>query len=123
MRKADRLFKIIDVLRTQSLATARELADRFEVSERTIYRDVQHLVLSGVPIDGEAGVGYMLRGFELPPLTCSPRANRFQSAAPACLGSTSRRRYGRKQPGDRWRRASPSSAAHSGGVGGEFSQS
>lgn len=71
MRRADRLFKIIDVLRTKSLVTARELADRFEVSERTIYRDVQHLVMSGVPIAGEAGVGYMLRGFELPPLTFS----------------------------------------------------
>ena len=71
MRRADRLFRILDVLRASALVTARELADRFEVSERTVYRDIQHLVLSGVPIEGEAGVGYMLRGFELPPLTFS----------------------------------------------------
>lgn len=71
MRRTDRLFKIIDVLRVQSLATARELGDQFGVSERTIYRDVQVLVESGVPIEGEAGVGYMLRSFEVQPLRFS----------------------------------------------------
>src|SRR5262249_42371120 len=51
------------------LMTARMLAERLEVSERTIYRDVRDLLLSGVPIEGEAGVGYVLRaGFDLPPL-------------------------------------------------------
>ena len=48
--------------------TARELARKLEVSERTIYRDVQDLGRSGVPIEGEAGVGYVLRGFDVPPL-------------------------------------------------------
>ena len=69
MRRADRLFQIIQFLQGRRLVTARQLAERLEVSERTIYRDVQDLVLSGVPIEGEAGVGYVLRnGFHLPPL-------------------------------------------------------
>ena len=51
------------------MTTAAALARALEVSERTIYRDVRDLVSSGVPIDGEAGVGYTLRrGFDLPPL-------------------------------------------------------
>src|SRR5258706_10182312 len=69
MRRADRLFRIIQRLRRKRAVTAAELAEALEVSERTIYRDVQDLVLSGVPIQGEAGVGYALaRGFDLPPL-------------------------------------------------------
>ncbi len=69
MRRADRLFQIVQYLRGGRLVTARALAERLEVSERTIYRDVADLVGCGVPIDGEAGVGYILRaGFELPPL-------------------------------------------------------
>ncbi len=69
MRRADRLFAIIQVLRRRNLTRARDLAEKLEVSERTIYRDVQDLMASGVPIDGEAGVGYVLRkGFDLPPL-------------------------------------------------------
>ncbi len=69
MRRADRLFQIVQYLRGGRLVTARRLAERLEVSERTIYRDVADLVACGVPIDGEAGVGYILRsGFELPPL-------------------------------------------------------
>ena len=69
MRRADRLFQIIQFLRTRRITTARWLAVELEVSERTIYRDVQDLMLSGVPIEGEAGVGYALRrGFDLPPL-------------------------------------------------------
>jgi predicted DNA-binding transcriptional regulator YafY len=69
MRRADRLFQIIELLRGRRLSTARTLADRLEVSERTIYRDIRDLMLSGVPIEGEAGVGYALRkGFDLPPL-------------------------------------------------------
>src|SRR5262245_3605323 len=69
MRRADRLFQIIELLRGRRLTTARTLAERLEVSERTIYRDVRDLMLSGVPIEGEAGVGYALRkGFDLPPL-------------------------------------------------------
>lgn len=69
MRRAERLFEIILLLRRRKVVKARELAERLEVSERTIYRDVQALIASRVPIDGEAGVGYSLRpGFELPPL-------------------------------------------------------
>ncbi len=70
MRRADRLFQIIQLLRGRRRAvTARWLAERLEVSERTIYRDIRDLVLSGTPIEGEAGVGYTLRrGYDLPPL-------------------------------------------------------
>ena len=57
------------MLRARRFATARSLAEALEVSERTIYRDVQDLSLSGVPIEGEAGVGYALRrDFDMPPL-------------------------------------------------------
>jgi len=69
MRRADRLFQIVQHLRGGRLVTAARLAERLEVSARTIYRDIADLQASGVPIDGEAGVGYVLRtGFELPPL-------------------------------------------------------
>ena len=69
MRRADRLFQIVQHLRGGRLVTARQLAERLVVSERTIYRDISDLQSTGVPIDGEAGVGYILRqGFELPPL-------------------------------------------------------
>lgn len=69
MRRADRLFQIVQFLRGGRLTTARDLAERLEVSERTIYRDVADLIGSGVPIEGEAGVGYVMRaGYDLPPL-------------------------------------------------------
>lgn len=69
MRRADRLFQIIQTLRKGRLVTAAELARRLEVSERTIYRDMRDLASSGVPVEGEAGVGYLLReGYDLPPL-------------------------------------------------------
>ncbi len=69
MRRADRLFQIIQLLRRRHVVTAAFLARELEVSERTVYRDIRDLVSSGVPIDGEAGVGYTLRrGFDLPPL-------------------------------------------------------
>jgi predicted DNA-binding transcriptional regulator YafY len=70
MRRADRLFQIIQLLRRRrGGATAALLAERLEVSQRTIYRDVADLVASGTPIDGEAGVGYRLReDYDLPPL-------------------------------------------------------
>ncbi len=69
MRRADRLFQLIQLLRRRNVATAGWLAEKLEVSERTVYRDVRDLMLSGVPIEGEAGVGYILRrGFDLPPL-------------------------------------------------------
>lgn len=69
MRRADRLFQIVQFLRSRRLTTAAWLAARFEVSIRTIYRDMDDLLASGVPIEGEAGVGYVLRRkLDLPPL-------------------------------------------------------
>ena len=68
MRRADRLFQIVQILRRRRLTTARHLAECLAISERTVYRDIRDLSASGVPIEGEAGVGYRLRGFELPPL-------------------------------------------------------
>lgn len=69
MRRADRLFQIIEHLRGGRLVTARDLAGRLEVSERTVYRDMRDLMASGVPIDGAAGMGYVLRpGHDLPPV-------------------------------------------------------
>lgn len=70
MRRADRLFLIIHALRgRRSALPARKLADTLDVSLRTVYRDVADLQLSGVPIEGEAGVGYVLRkGSDIPPL-------------------------------------------------------
>jgi len=69
MRRADRLFRLVQLLRGRRFATAKFLAESLGVSERTVYRDVRDLSLSGVPIEGEAGVGYALRkGFDLPPL-------------------------------------------------------
>jgi predicted DNA-binding transcriptional regulator YafY len=69
MRRADRLFQIVQLLRGGRLVTARMLADKLEVSERTIYRDIVDLQGSGVPVEGEAGVGYLMRdGYDLPPL-------------------------------------------------------
>ncbi len=72
MRRADRLFQIIQFLRTRRVTTAKWLAERLEVSERTIYRDIKDLITSGVSIEGEAGIGYVVRrGFDLPPLMFS----------------------------------------------------
>jgi len=55
MRRADRLFTIVQLLRGGRFVTARRLAERLEISERTIYRDVDELTLCGVPIEGEPG--------------------------------------------------------------------
>jgi predicted DNA-binding transcriptional regulator YafY len=72
VRRADRLFEIVQYLRGRRLTTAAQLAQWLEVSERTIYRDIADLTASGVPIDGEAGVGYRLHPhFDLPPLMFS----------------------------------------------------
>jgi predicted DNA-binding transcriptional regulator YafY len=70
MRRADRLFLLIHALRgRRSAITAQQLANTLQVSLRTVYRDVADLQVSGVPIEGEAGVGYMLRkGADIPPL-------------------------------------------------------
>jgi predicted DNA-binding transcriptional regulator YafY len=73
MRRADRLLNLIQILRRHRLpVTAQRLAEELEVSRRTVYRDVADLQASRVPIDGEAGVGYLLRpGYDLPPLMFS----------------------------------------------------
>jgi len=69
VRRADRLFQIVQHLRGRRLTTAAQLARWLQVSERTVYRDVRDLSLSGVPVEGEAGVGYRLsKGFDLPPI-------------------------------------------------------
>lgn len=74
MRRADRLFRIVQLIRGRRLTTAAFLAERLEVSQRSVYRDIAALQAQGVPIEGEAGVGYrMQRGFDLPPLMFDAR--------------------------------------------------
>ena len=69
MRPADRLFQIVLQLGRGRVLTAKTLAEQLEVSERTIYRDIADLMAAGVPVDGEAGVGYRLhRGYQVPPM-------------------------------------------------------
>jgi predicted DNA-binding transcriptional regulator YafY len=74
MRRADRLFQIIQVLRRhRSPVTADAIAQELETSKRTIYRDIADLIGQQVPIRGEAGVGYVLEGgYDLPPLMLTP---------------------------------------------------
>src|SRR5665213_3257425 len=74
MRRADRLFQIIQILRRSTRpVTAAALADELEVSKRTVYRDVADLVGQRVPIEGEAGLGYLLAaGYDMPPLMLAP---------------------------------------------------
>ncbi|MDB5563955.1 MAG: YafY family transcriptional regulator [Tardiphaga sp.] len=74
MRRADRLFEIIQVLRrTRKPLTADAIAAELETSKRTIYRDIATLMAQRVPIRGEAGMGYILeRGFDMPPLMLTP---------------------------------------------------
>ncbi len=73
MRKASRLFEIIQVLRlARGVVTAADLAERLEVTPRSIYRDIAAFQAMRVPIEGERGLGYILRpGFDLPPLMFS----------------------------------------------------
>jgi predicted DNA-binding transcriptional regulator YafY len=70
MRKADRLFQIVQILRrTTRPVTADAIAEELETSKRSVYRDIAALIGQRVPIRGEAGVGYVLEGgFDLPPL-------------------------------------------------------
>lgn len=69
MRRADRLFEIVQRLRGGRLVTAQTLAEELEISVRTVYRDIVDLQANGVPIDGAAGIGYILRdGYQVPPL-------------------------------------------------------
>ena len=73
MRRADRLFQIVQHLRARRLTTAAQLADWLGTSQRTIYRDIRDLSISGVPVQGEAGVGYRIdRSYDLTPLMFTP---------------------------------------------------
>lgn len=68
-RRADRLLALLELLRGRPVSTATSLAATLEVSIRTVYRDIDALVATGVPVRGEAGVGYVLEaGYHLPPL-------------------------------------------------------
>jgi len=73
MNKTERMFEIIQILRSHTRSvTAEQLATELEVSVRTIYRDIQALQSMQTPIDGEAGVGYLMRsGYDLPPINFS----------------------------------------------------
>ena len=70
MRRADRLIKMVHYLRRMRQAvTARQIAEHFEICQRTVYRDIQDLMNSGVPVHGEAGVGYVIdKKYHLPPV-------------------------------------------------------
>jgi predicted DNA-binding transcriptional regulator YafY len=70
MRRADRLFQIIQILRRSTRpVTAAALAEELEISKRTVYRDVADLIGQRVPIEGEAGLGYLLAAdYDMPPL-------------------------------------------------------
>jgi predicted DNA-binding transcriptional regulator YafY len=68
-RRADRLLALLELLRGRPISTAANLAAALEVSIRTVYRDIDALVATGVPVRGEAGMGYTLEaGYHLPPL-------------------------------------------------------
>jgi predicted DNA-binding transcriptional regulator YafY len=74
MRKADRLFQVVNLIRAHQPITAHKLAERLYVSSRTVYRYIDDLSLSGIPIYGEPGVGYSLhKDFELAPLSLNPK--------------------------------------------------
>ncbi len=74
MRRADRLFQIIQILRgARGPVTARTLSEELETSVRSVYRDIADLMAQRVPIRGEAGVGYVLeKGYDMPPLMLTP---------------------------------------------------
>lgn len=82
MRRADRLFELVQLIRGRRLSTGEQLAGWLQVSLRTVYRDIADLQARGVPIEGEAGVGYRLRpGFTLPPLMfTAPEAQALAAA-------------------------------------------
>lgn len=81
MRRTERLFQIIQILRsTRSPITGRDLADELEISIRTLYRDMAELMAQRIPITGEAGMGYVLDdGYDMPPLMLT--ADELEAAA------------------------------------------
>ena len=69
MRRTDRLFELIQILRDGRLHRGSDMAERLGVSLRTIYRDMDTLIASGIPVEGERGLGYMMTApITLPPL-------------------------------------------------------
>ena len=98
MRRADRLFQIIQVLRrTRKPMTADAIAAELETSKRTIYRDIATLIGQRVPIRGEAGMGYILeKGFDLPPLMLT-RRDRGRGARRTMGGQPCRSRAGARR--------------------------
>lgn len=85
MRRAERLFQIIQILRAhRGAVTGKVLADELEISLRTLYRDMAELMAQRVPITGEAGTGYVLEdGYDMPALMLTP--DELEAAA---LGAT-----------------------------------
>ena len=81
MRRTERLFQIIQILRsTRSPITGRDIADELEISIRTLYRDMAELAAQRIPITGEAGMGYVLDdGYDMPPLMLT--ADELEAAA------------------------------------------
>jgi predicted DNA-binding transcriptional regulator YafY len=83
VNRIDRLHAILTHLQSKKLVTAQEMADRFDISLRTVYRDVKALDESGVPVIGEAGTGYtIMEGYRLPPVMFSQ-----EEASALMLGS------------------------------------
>ncbi len=115
-RRADRLFQIVQILRGRRLTTAAHLAERLGVSERTVYRDIRDLSLSGVPVEGEAGSGYrLMSGFYSPPLMLTNKESEALMVAIRLLktlgGNRCRASWSRprKSAGDPARREPPQS--------------
>ncbi|WP_419807641.1 helix-turn-helix transcriptional regulator [Sphingomonas sp.] len=116
MRRAERLFRLVNRLRARHVSRAGDLAAHLEVSVRTVYRDIAHLQASGLPIEGEAGVGYLLRpGFDLPAMTftfeqldaLAMGLAFVEAAGDAALADAAREARAKLQP------ALPDPAAHS----------
>lgn len=90
MNRTDRLVAMVMHMQGRRLVRAEELANRFEISVRTVYRDVAALVEAGVPIVGEAGVGYnLVRGYHLPPVMLTA-----DEAAALAVGAEMLRHFG-----------------------------
>jgi len=102
MNRIDRLTAILIQLQSKKVVRAEEIADRFEISLRTVYRDVKALMEAGVPIGSEAGTGYFIvDGYHLPPvmfnqeeasallMACCTIISKALLAEPALLGSAS----------------------------------
>ena len=92
MRRADRLFRLVELLRSRRHATGQWLAEQLGVSLRTLYRDIRDLSLSGVPIEGEAGVGHQGCG-RSDNRDAEPLSDHRQQSAASNVDSADRRRW------------------------------